>query len=68
MLQEFENKMQSFESLVASAEERYRHLDVTVRSKAQIGEISQTIQVSNSELLYVFFFNYVLSKEHKIIK
>lgn len=39
--------MQNFESLVAAAEERAKHLDVTVRSKSQIAEVSQTIQVSN---------------------
>ncbi|KAJ8895765.1 hypothetical protein PR048_001103 [Dryococelus australis] len=43
--EEFESKWQSFESLMSGYEEKARHIDMTVRSKKQVAEVKQTLQV-----------------------
>ncbi|GLH12192.1 Nesprin-1, partial [Gryllus bimaculatus] len=48
--EEFEKNLQNFETLLFSYEEKTRHVDTVVRSKAQITEVKQSLQGLLSEI------------------
>ena len=45
VFQDFESKWQSFETLISGNEKKAQHIDTIVRSKMQLEEAEQTIQV-----------------------
>ena len=48
VFQDFESKWQSFETLISGNERKAQHIDTIVRSKTQLEEAKQTIQVTDA--------------------
>lgn len=63
---EFDNKFSDLENSISNINQRYQHIDLVVKSKRQLEEVKNSIEVSLTfiyNLFYIFWHNNIFIRE-----